>query len=149
MGRPNILERGYIKVDLIRDLAQGDQTQIVLAQKYGVTQGAISQFASRHAEEIGAVRADLDNEFAGIWIASKRKRLGALSGEADRLYTMLEDEQAKPKDQQDYRAITALTRELRSTARNVAEELGELKTTVALDASVLRIELHGVDEDKL
>jgi hypothetical protein len=62
---------------LIRELALTDATQVSLARKYDVTEGAITQFKQKHAEAIAAVRADADNEFAGILIAQKAARLAA------------------------------------------------------------------------
>jgi hypothetical protein len=62
---------------LIRELALSDIRQSELARKYDVTEGAITQFKHKHAEAIAAVRADADNEFAGILIAQKAARLAA------------------------------------------------------------------------
>lgn len=68
---------GLKRHGLIRQLALTDTTQPELAEQYGVTQQAISHFAKRNAEAIAAVRADADNEFAGILIAQKAARLAA------------------------------------------------------------------------
>jgi len=69
---------GLKRNGLIRALALEDVTQASLAVRYGVTEGAITQFKQREAEAINALRADADNEFAGILIAQKAERLRAL-----------------------------------------------------------------------
>lgn len=68
---------GLIRRQVIRDVAHGGMSQTKLAEKYGVSQQAISQFCQRHAQEIEAVRAAADEEFAGILIAQKETRLAA------------------------------------------------------------------------
>lgn len=50
-------------------------TQVELAEKYGVSQPSISDFKSRRAEEIKAIAANADDEYAGMWIAQKQARL--------------------------------------------------------------------------
>lgn len=68
---------GLVHRQVVRDLALSKQSQYALAEKYGVTQQAISHFAKRNAEEIAAVAAAADDEFAGILIAQKQARLAA------------------------------------------------------------------------
>jgi transcriptional regulator with XRE-family HTH domain len=68
---------GLVKRQVIRDIALGTMSQSQLGEKYGVSQPAISQFAKRNAEEIEAVRAKADDEFAGLLIAQKQNRLAA------------------------------------------------------------------------
>jgi hypothetical protein len=69
---------GRVARALARDLALTKLTQEALAEKYGVTQGAISQFKTRRAEEIAAIAADADDQYAGMWIAQKADRLAEL-----------------------------------------------------------------------
>lgn len=68
---------GLMRGQVIRDIALSGMTQAALAEKYGVSQPAISAFAARHAERIAEVRANAEDEFAGILIAQKRRRLAA------------------------------------------------------------------------
>jgi transcriptional regulator with XRE-family HTH domain len=68
---------GLVKRQVIRDVALSGMSQAAIAEKYGVSQPAISQFAKRNAEEIEAVRAKADDEFAGLLIAQKQNRLAA------------------------------------------------------------------------
>lgn len=74
---PNKLN-GIIKRQLIRELALDRFTQQQLADKYDVTQPAISAFAKRNADEIQAIRNNADDEFAGLLIVKKHFRLGTL-----------------------------------------------------------------------
>lgn len=62
---------------LKRELAAGEVKRTVLAKKYDVTTGYITQFAQRYAREIDEIKDKLDDEFAGLWIADKSKRLDA------------------------------------------------------------------------
>lgn len=66
---------GHVGRALARDLALSGLSQTVLAEKYDVTQQAISAFAQRRAEEIKAIAANADDEYAGMWIAQKQARL--------------------------------------------------------------------------
>lgn len=68
---------GLVRHKLMREIALGDLNGVQLAEKYGVTPAAISQFKQRNAEGIKAIVADADNEFAGILIAQKAARLAA------------------------------------------------------------------------
>lgn len=68
---------GLVRRQVVRDLALSGLSQNELAEKYGVSQPAISQFKARNAEEIAAVAAKADDEFAGILIAQKQARLAA------------------------------------------------------------------------
>lgn len=68
---------GLIKRKVIRDLALSGLTQAAIAEKYGVTPGAITQFKQRNAQEIQAVAAAADDDYAGILIAEKAARLAA------------------------------------------------------------------------
>jgi transcriptional regulator with XRE-family HTH domain len=68
---------GLVRRQVIRDLALSGLSQTALAEKYGVSQPSISEFKARNAEEIAAVMADAENEFAGILIAQKAARLAA------------------------------------------------------------------------
>jgi predicted transcriptional regulator len=68
---------GLKRLQVMRELAAGELTQRQLAEKYDVTQAAISQFGTRYATEIGAIKANMADEFAGILIAQKQARLAA------------------------------------------------------------------------
>ncbi len=62
---------------LARELAAEEVTRAALARRYGISRAAITQFARRHATEIAAIKAALNDDFAGLWIASKEQRINA------------------------------------------------------------------------
>lgn len=72
---------------VVRLLAAGELSQQAIADRMGVTQGAVSQFKDRYAEEIRAVAEKMDDEFAGIAIADKVARLGMYQEIAERALT--------------------------------------------------------------
>lgn len=83
MAAPQHADRGKLSGRvgraLARELALTDTSQTALAEKYGVVQSSIAEFKQRRAEEIAAIAADADNEYAGMWIAQKQARLAELS----------------------------------------------------------------------
>lgn len=129
--------RAHEKYDLKRELAEGKLTQQELADRYGVTKQAISQFAQRHSREIEEIRADWENVLAGMWVAKKEKRLAALMEMAD----------AFEEDATDKRAPKA-ARIRQQILRQIAEELGALKIVVDTTAHI-QYTLDGVDPSEL
>lgn len=136
MARGN-LEKGWAKHRLILDLAGHDRSQTDLAAEYGVDQSAISKFASRHREEIAVQRARLEDEFAGLWIADKRNRVAECQDDVEAINTALTD----TTDEKLLRAKLAIMRQ-------VAEELGQLKTNIEVGGK-LSYEVRGVDLSRL
>ena len=126
------------KRQLCRELATGDRTRSQLARHYGVSPARITGFAKEHAREIDAIRADLDNQFAGLWIASKEHRIAAYQADFE---TSAEG---------DYSAHYEQVRTRTAILRNVAEELGQLPTrsTTAIIVPVVH-QVIGVDLDAL
>jgi predicted transcriptional regulator len=123
--------------ELTRALAVGEVTRASLARRYGISRAAVTQFAHRHAAEIDAIKAHLDDEFAGLWIASKEQRIVAHQNDY---------EVAAGHEKADHHEwIKARTQILHA----VAEELGQLppRTTVAVLPVVHIIE--GVDTSAL
>lgn len=137
MGKRGKLEAGWQHHQLVHDLAAMDQTQVQLAQKYGVGQPAISQFAARHADEITARKERIDDEFFGLWVASKRHRVAEYQADVEAINEALDDE----ADEKLLRAKLAIMRQ-------VAEELGQLKTQVEVGGK-LTYEVKGVDLSRL
>lgn len=80
-GAPQHRNRGKLgglrHREVVRLLAAKDISRTEIARRYDVTPSAVTQFADRFAEEIRAVEADMEDEFAGIAIASKVARLAA------------------------------------------------------------------------
>jgi hypothetical protein len=123
--------------DLCRDLATRDLTRAAIARKYGIGRSSVTEFAARHASEIAAIAASLDDEFAGLWIADKAKRVAAYQDDHD---GSLDSEFGGH-----YEHIKARNQ----IRQQVAEELGQLppRTQVAI-ASVTYV-VEGVDLDAL
>jgi len=116
-----------------RDLAAKELTRAKIARKYGVSTSYVSQFAKQYAKEIDVIRADLDNAFAGFWIASKEFRIQALEAEYAR---------ALGSDKRDHHEWIKARLQILHQA---SEELGQLppRATVAV-TPVVHI-LEGVD----
>lgn len=131
------LERGWARSALIVELAKAEKTQVQLAQEFGVVQSAVSMFADRHREEIAAHRANIENELYGLWIADKRNRVAEYQSDVEAINDALENE----TDEKLLRAKLAVMRQ-------VAEELGQLKTQVDL-AGKLTYVIEGVNMDAL
>lgn len=115
---------------MCRDLALGERTQTDLAAEYGVSKQAISKFAKRHQRRIDEIKAHLDDEWTGLWIADQRKRIEAYQGDYELVAASGFHEHVKSR--------TAIL-------KAVAEELGQLpgRTTVSVTPVIHIIE--GVD----
>lgn len=130
------LEKPWNRRKLIHELARGDQTVTALAEAYGVTQSAVSQFRDRHITEVLEVRQNLEDEFAGMWIASKRERLAVYQEDAEKL--------ADSEDPE-------LIRIKHNILKAVAEELGQLpsKMSISVGAKTITYVVDGVDMEQL
>jgi archaellum component FlaC len=133
----NKLEKGWAKSRLIMELARMEKTQVDLAQEYGVVQSSISEFASRHRDEIEAHKAHIKDELFGLWIADKRNRLAEYQTDVEAINDALESE-----------ADEKLLRAKLAVMRQVAEELGQLKAQVDLSGRLTYV-IEGVDMDAL
>lgn len=123
---------------LCRELATGELTRAQLARRYGLARSSITRFAQRHALEIDQIKASLDDEFAGLWIASKGARIAVYQSD-------LELSEGNESFGSHYEQIRTRTQILRA----VAEELGQLppRQTVAVVPVVHVVE--GVDLEAL
>lgn len=123
--------------DLQRALADGTETRAALARRFGVSGAYVTQFARQHAREIDDIKRDLDNEFAGLWIASKVNRVIAYQADFARTLT-----DAKASHHEWVKARAQILHQ-------VAEELGQLppRATVAV-IPVVHV-LEGVDTELL
>lgn len=137
------LSRPWVKGKLCRELAAEELSTNELAAKYSVDRNTIRSFAKRHARRIEEIKQNLDDEFAGQWIARKTARLDVYQNQVLRIERMLDGaEDMKPAD------ITRLLRTQQTALRSVAEELGQLKQELEALGSV-RFTIDGVDLDKL
>lgn len=122
---------------LCRELATGEQSNAALARKYGISRPAVTQFARRHAGEIAAIKGQLDDEFAGLWIASKAARIAAYQADYDA---------AADSDKSDHHEwIKART----SILGAVAEELGQLPPRATIAVIPVTHVIEGVNLDAL
>lgn len=103
----------HIRLSLMRRIA-GGETQAALAVEFGCTPQSVSQFKQRHADQISEMAADLDNKFAGLWIARKENRLDAIE-------QVIRDIEEHPNAKHHEWLKTKLI-----ALRNAAEELGQL-----------------------
>lgn len=134
-ARRNQLERGWVAHRLIRDFALGEKTGVELAEQYGVSSNAISNFKKRHALEIEEVRNNLADEYAGVWVANKLNRIREYQAAAEKM-----SNGSSPRNQE----------VLVSILKAVAEELGQLparnQTNVQTDTVVYQVVGINVDD---
>lgn len=108
----------WIKLATQRDLAEGKLSMTEIAAKLDISINAVSQFAKRHAPVIEAMRADLQNEMAGLWVAEKQNRIAVLQEDienADFLQSILPGGDSG-----------AVARIKHNALKQVAEELGQI-----------------------
>lgn len=136
--RPRI--RGRERLNLIGDLAAGLLTGTQLAEKYDRHATQISEFKTRNADEIQAVRDAGGNLLAALWAAQKEQRIAELQRDIEAVADALDDEDVPPD--------AALLRAKHSALRQIAEELGQL--TVKVDTTQqVTYRLEGVNTDDL
>jgi hypothetical protein len=124
---------GHEKLTLCRELATAGKTRAALAREYGISRGAMTEFAQRNAREIDAIKARLDDEFAGLWIARKAARIAEYQHDLERI-----------ADNPHHEWVKARTAILKA----VAEELGQLPPRVSVAVIPAQHVLIGVDEDE-
>jgi predicted transcriptional regulator len=132
--------RGHLARQLCRDLAVGNVSQSQLAEKYGVGPSAISYHAKKNAEEIAAIKADIENEFAGMWIAQKQSRVAEYQSDAERINTALDkSDELDPK----------LLRAKNAALKAAAEEMGQLSAKVQVQVQTQQVDywIDGCDLD--
>jgi hypothetical protein len=130
-GTPHI--KGERRAELIHDLAQGSLSHAELAGKFDRHPQAIAQFAVRNRGEIAVIQAGtnkaLHERLAEVPIADKARRVAVYQLLRDDLLGRLEDAGLPDVDRNRY------TKTAMSLQRAVAEELGDLRTTVDLAVS--------------
>lgn len=135
-ARKGHLERGWVKHRLIRDFALGEKNQKELAEIYGVSATAMTQFKRRHGLEIEEVRNDLADQYAGVWVAKKIERIREYQNAAEK---MASGESARSQEV------------LVSILKAVAEELGDLpaRTQVNISNEEVTYQIVGVSVDDI
>lgn len=121
--------QAWRKRRLITELARGEKSQSQLAAENGVAQSSISEFRSRHLDEIEEAQQHLEDEFNGVWIAQKLNRLI----EQQALY----EDDVPPRERETRLAVL----------RAAAEELGQIpnRTTISMEQPV-RVEITGLED---
>lgn len=153
---------GLVRRKLVREIAlkPPDVTYAQLAKKYGVSGASITEFRQRNAEEIAAVAADADDEFAGILIAQKAFRLAAYQEMHEMALTPQPKVSANGKVVYTYNAETGqeemvMEVDVRAAAlvsKQAAEELGHLTNRVTLSGQLdttTTYKIVGVDPSDL
>lgn len=117
--------RGRKLYALLRELAEDDLTQAALARRYGCTQGRISQLKSQYIDEIEEMRRDLEDEYAGLWIAKKAERIKSYIRLADAIEADLAENGMDAQIANRYIACL----------KAVAEEMGQLPARIVIRES--------------
>jgi hypothetical protein len=88
-----ILNRGRLRLELIRDLAMGEWSHASIAKRLGVDTADITDFAEKYVQDISEVRSALAGqlaiEAAGLWISKKQNRIAELQADFDELNDVL------------------------------------------------------------
>lgn len=117
-GRPRFARQDlnfHEKRELCRVLAtRGETTMRSIATEWNLDYKTLQYFNRAHAREIHAIAADVENKFAGQWMADKEKRIAAYMEEWELLNTSK------------YRNHHEWSKARQAALRAVAEELGQL-----------------------
>lgn len=125
---------------LLRDLAEGALTYDALAEKHGLSnKSSVAHYAKNYSDEIAAMRDNLEDEWAGIWVADKRKRIQEYQAIVEEVE---EDLRVNGQD-------AALQRVRMTALKSIAEELGQLPSRVVIRQVGQKADysLDGVDFD--
>lgn len=132
-GQRDPLEsRPWVRHALQRELATGNQTQSALARKYGVSPSSITEFKQRHAEKIEAIRADAENEFAGLLIAEKANRLAVYERLLEHAMGATDSDQGDDEGE----APPVDGKLAARVLRQIAEEMGHLPTRMQVSGEL-------------
>lgn len=162
----DFLERNVrTRVALIRALAEGRVPTTEIARRFGATESGIRKFAGRHADEIETVKANLEDEFAGLIYARKAARLAEYEQDVEtanseidqaltgRLAAEVVNEDGVTEVVADVSDVVArLWRGKHRALRSIAEELGQLPSRVVVstdEGAKVRHIVEGVDLSKV
>lgn len=137
--------RGHRQDQLIRLLATKEYTQVQLGEMFDLDQSSVSRFASKNRDAIKEVASRLDDEFAGLWIATKRKRIAEYQQLVEDLEDLLLSEEFRANGN-----IADVARAKLTAFKQASEELGQLPGRVTVQHSGgLDIRVNGVDVEAL
>ena len=150
---------GLRRREVVRLLAAEEISRSEIARRYDVSPSAVTQFADRHAEEIRAVREAMDDEFAGLAIASKVNRVAMLQEIAEKALEPVPKISANGKvtyvineDGESEMVMEVDTRAAMAALKQVAEELGQLVARTQMSGDMqttTRYVIEGVSPDDL
>lgn len=142
------LERGHQKWLVMKDIADGLQMRVIAA-KYGANLQSVYGFKDRHEHEINELRAMVQDEFRGLWIASKYNRIAEYQQAVEDIEQALNGilSAGGTLDREDMVYI----KEKRQILRQVAEELGQLpnRNNVQVAGTTVTYAFNGIDPDQL
>lgn len=136
------LEVPWARARLIVQLSSGKFTHAELACRYAVTAAGISEFAMRHKNEIVGARSEISNytEYdareLGIWVAEKLNRIAVYQEDIERI-------------QMKSNPSVAELRVKHAALRSVAEEMGQLKSTVEIEGQVAHYVIEGIKTEDI
>lgn len=122
------------KLNLLRDLAKGEETSPQLSKRYGITAQRIREIKMENKQKVAEIAADLDSQFAGLWVADKRARLAFYEAELERIASIGHHEWVKAKAQ---------------LLKNIAEEVGQLPPRMSISVMPVIHILETVDKEEL
>lgn len=126
---------GRHKLAVMRALAEGIGPSEI-ARQYECDPSAVSKFARRYAAEIAEIRADFENEFAGLWIAKKQARLAEYQQDVENYEEFAAD-------------VPEYARLKQAALKAAAEELGALKYNLQTQSEVTHYVIEGIDPKEL
>lgn len=153
------LRRGHVKLTVMRMAAEGRPTREIAA-RFGASVGAVNEFKRDFKAEIAEIAADLENEFAGLWIADKRARLAEYQRNVAVCDEMMQRELDKGPGEEiertnrdgelecviigatDPDVVAKMTKARDRALRQVAEELGQLPSRVRINVTGEKAEMH-------
>lgn len=131
---------GRQRYALLRDIAEDTMTMDAMAEKYGLAgKSSVGVYKRKYADEIKELRDNAEDEWAGIWVADKRKRIEEYQSIVEEVE---EDLRLNGQD-------AALQRVRMTALKSIAEELGQLPSRVVIRQVGQKADysLDGVDFD--
>lgn len=135
-AQAGILEKGWVRNKLVREIATGEKPMKQLAEEYGVSQNSITNFKKRHAMAIQDVRDKLGEQFSGLWVAEKQNRLAELQLAAEKM--------ARSSNAREAEVLVSIL-------KSAAEELGQLpaRTQVNVSTEQVTYQVVGINPEDL
>jgi hypothetical protein len=140
--KPKTMIPPWRKLALMRELADPQRTQLDMAREYGVVPSVITDFKQKNAGAIAKIKANVDDKYAGLWVADKLNRIATY--EAD-----IEAIEAKAQRDGATMAEADMLRVKGSFLRAVAEELGQLPAKVNVTVTPVEHIIIGVNPEEL